>query len=295
MRQRVITGVLFTLGIALFIGPGLRWPWISTLLLFFVSIMTVQELLNAAEAGGLRMVRWPVFIGSMTFLLPLVLKLTSDVIELDAWNGAAAALALSLSALLGIMMMNLIVPLIKTGPDQLMSVAAGSLIMAYTAFPLTCSILLLYYVPLGWYWLVLALIAPWASDVTAYFTGSAIGRNHILPKISPKKTLEGCLGGLAGTVVVLILYTEFVLLRVTKIRPDMLQHFLFALVGGIVLSIASQFGDWLASVIKRRVGIKDFGKLLPGHGGILDRFDSAFFTMPITLLLAILYWQFFQT
>jgi hypothetical protein len=63
--------------------------------LFFVGIMTVQELLNAAEAGGLRMVRWPVFIGSMTFLLPLVLKLTSDVIELDAWNGAAAALALS--------------------------------------------------------------------------------------------------------------------------------------------------------------------------------------------------------
>ncbi len=60
------------------------------------------------------------------------------------------------------------------------------------------------------------------------------------------------MGGLAGTVVVLILYAEFVLLRVTKIRPDMLQHFLFALVGGIVLSIASQFGDWLASVIKRR-------------------------------------------
>ncbi len=99
---------------------------------------------------------------------------------------------------------------------------------------------------------------------------------------------------MAGTVIVLVLYAEFVLIRVTEVRPDMLMHLLFALIGGVVLSLASQLGDWLASVIKRRVGIKDFGKLLPGHGGILDRFDSAFFTMPITLLLAILYWQFFQ-
>lgn len=294
MRQRVITGIVFTLGISLFIGPGLRWPWISTILLVFVSIMTVHELINAAESGGLKMVRWPIYIGSLTFLMPLILKLTSDVISLDAWNGAAAALALSLSALMGLMMMNLIIPLINKGPNLLMSVASGSLIMAYTAFPLTCSVLLLYFVPLGWYWLVLALVAPWASDVFAYFTGSAIGRRHILPNISPKKTLEGCLGGLAGTVIVFAIYAEFVLLRVTNIRPDILMHLLFTLVGGIVLSLASQLGDWLASVIKRRAGIKDFGNILPGHGGILDRFDSAFFTMPITLLLAILYWQFFQ-
>jgi phosphatidate cytidylyltransferase len=255
--------------------------------------MTVQELLNAADKGGLQTIRWPVFLGSLTFLLPLLVFYSTDISQLDNWNGTATGLALAFSALLGVMMINLILPLISSGPDNFISVSAGSLIMAYVAFPLTCSILLLYFVPLGWYWLIIALLAPWASDVTAYFTGSAIGRHHILPKISPKKTLEGCLGGIIGTVIVLMLYSEIVLLRVTQVRPDLAMHLLFAMVGGVVLSIASQLGDWLASVMKRCAGIKDFGKLLPGHGGVLDRFDSAFFTMPVTFLLAILYWQFF--
>src|SRR5690554_890960 len=120
MRQRVITGIIFTLGIAIFIGPGILWPWISVILLLFVCLMTVQELLNAADAGGLKTIRLPVFVGALTFLLPLALRFSADAMELDVWNGAAAGLALTLAVLLGLMMINLILPLINKGPDQLM-------------------------------------------------------------------------------------------------------------------------------------------------------------------------------
>ena len=294
MKQRVITGVLFTIGIALFIAPGLKWLWVPLILLLFVCLVAVQELLNAVQTGGLKTPRIPVFVGSLTFLAPLILTgLGSTTIMKQDTSSTVAGLALSLFALISIMILNLIVPLLKTGPEGLLATAAGSLIMAYVAFPLVCSVLLLYTVKLGWFWLVLALLTPWASDVSAYFTGSAIGRHRFLPHISPKKTIEGCIGGVVGTVIVLMLYFELVLARMNESRPEAWRNLIFAAVAGIILSLASQLGDWLASAIKRRVGIKDFGRLLPGHGGILDRFDSAFFTMPATLVLALLYWSLF--
>lgn len=117
-------------------------------------------------------------------------------------------------------------------------------------------------------WLV--LIAAFGSDIMAYFTGYAIGKHKLAPNLSPKKTIEGSVGGALGATIFCGLFGYFVM-------PDLFhQCIIMGLVGGIV----SQCGDLTASAFKRKMGIKDYGHLIPGHGGIMDRFDSVIFVAP---------------
>ena len=134
--------------------------------------------------------------------------------------------------------------------------------------------------------MVIGLFAPWVSDVFAYFTGSFIGKHKIVPHISPKKTWEGCIGGAVFTSLITALFFAFIMYDIIDVGISYTMYITFAALFGFVLSCVSQLGDWLASSIKRMVDIKDFGKLMPGHGGIMDRFDSAFFTLPVALGLA---------
>lgn len=118
-------------------------------------------------------------------------------------------------------------------------------------------------------WLV--IFGAFATDVMAYFTGVACGRHKLCPKISPKKTIEGSLGGLAGSIVVCGLFGWF-------LAHDLFLH---CVIIGALCGVVSQFGDLTASIFKRKMGIKDYGNVIPGHGGILDRFDSVLFTAPL--------------
>lgn len=126
-------------------------------------------------------------------------------------------------------------------------------------------------------WLI--FIGAWGSDTCAYCVGKLIGKHKLPSKLSPNKTIEGCLGGILGAALIGFLYA----LAFYKDRDYWWQ---FALIGGIS-SVISQIGDLAASAIKRNHDIKDYGKLIPGHGGILDRFDSIIFTAPMVYILAI--------
>jgi len=117
-------------------------------------------------------------------------------------------------------------------------------------------------------WLI--FISAFGTDIAAYFTGFAIGKHKLCPNISPKKTIEGAVGGVAGSVALCGLFGYFLLNDI----------FIHCLVIGAACGVISQFGDLTASVFKRNMGIKDFGNLIPGHGGVLDRFDSVLFTAP---------------
>lgn len=121
--------------------------------------------------------------------------------------------------------------------------------------------------PIMW---VVFLIA-FGTDTFAYIIGSKFGKKRLCPDISPKKSVEGAFGGIAGSILVTILYGVFF-----KIEP-LWSLSILALVG----SVLSQLGDLTASRIKRLTGIKDFGSIMPGHGGMLDRFDSVIFTAPL--------------
>lgn len=118
-------------------------------------------------------------------------------------------------------------------------------------------------------------ITAWGSDTFAYFTGCRFGKNKLCPHLSPKKTVEGALGGIAGSLILVVLYA-----LIFKI-----DNMLFVILAGIFGAIAGQIGDLVASKIKRICDIKDFGYIMPGHGGVLDRFDSILLTTPVIYFL----------
>lgn len=136
----------------------------------------------------------------------------------------------------------------------------------------------------GIYLVWMIFISSWICDSCAYLTGILIGKHKMTPKLSPKKSVEGAVGGVAGSALAGALYGYFI---VESVVAEQQITWVFALIGGIGAMI-SQIGDLAASAIKRNHGIKDYGHLIPGHGGIMDRFDSVIFTAPMIYGLALL-------
>ncbi len=126
----------------------------------------------------------------------------------------------------------------------------------------------------GVYTVWLIFITSWICDTCAYFTGVAIGKHRLAPVLSPKKSIEGAVGGVIGSGLVGFIYG--------KLIGEHALEFAVICAAGAVLS---QFGDLFASGIKREQGIKDYGRLIPGHGGVLDRFDSVIVTAPCVYIL----------
>lgn len=123
------------------------------------------------------------------------------------------------------------------------------------------------------------------TDSFAYFSGVAFGKTKIIPHISPKKTVEGSIGGAFSCMLFMMLY-GWIFVNRTGFTPIPLYHFAFL---GLLCGVVSQLGDWGASAIKRSTGIKDFGRLIPGHGGIMDRADSVLFVAPIIYIYTSLF------
>ena len=134
------------------------------------------------------------------------------------------------------------------------------------------------------YLLILTLFATFSTDTFAYFVGSKFGKKKLCPSISPNKTIEGSLGGLVGSILIVFM-VGFFLNRVYNLHINEIHFFAVGLLSGSI----SQIGDLTASVIKRYCGIKDYGNLLPGHGGILDRLDSLMFTAPIVYMYYLIF------
>jgi len=128
---------------------------------------------------------------------------------------------------------------------------------------------------------VLPLLLTWATDVGAYAFGRTFGKKKLIPSVSPGKTVEGAVGGLGLTIIVSLLYVRFILMPYAQLGLTIQGAVLF----GIVVSVAAQTGDLAESLLKREAGVKDSSRIIPGHGGILDRFDSILFVMPIAFLL----------
>ena len=125
-------------------------------------------------------------------------------------------------------------------------------------------------------WLI--FLSAFGCDVGAYFTGMVFGKHKLIPQLSPKKTVEGAIGGVVVAVSICVVYGVFLESRNGLAGVDTV---LLCFITGFLGSIFSQIGDLAASAMKRYVGIKDFGKIMPGHGGVLDRFDSVLFAAPV--------------
>ena len=140
----------------------------------------------------------------------------------------------------------------------------------------------------GRYLFLMPFIFSWTTDSFAYFSGRLFGKHKLIPQVSPKKTVEGSIGGMIFCVAVACLYG----LIVKSAFGDVAPNYVALIVGGLLASVVSQIGDLVMSAIKRQYGIKDFGFFLPGHGGLLDRFDSS---IAVTVLLVVInaYYPFF--
>lgn len=124
------------------------------------------------------------------------------------------------------------------------------------------------------------LVVTWICDTAAMFTGKAVGGPKLAPVVSPGKTRSGGIGGLVGAILAAVLWARFALAP-AGVEVTLVQAILF----GVVIGIVAQVGDLVESVFKREVGLKDSGGLIPGHGGILDRFDSLYFVLPVAAAL----------
>ncbi len=136
----------------------------------------------------------------------------------------------------------------------------------------------------GIFYVMVAFLLSMVADTGAYFVGRACGKHKLAPVVSPKKTVEGAIGGAVFNVVAMCLYT----LLLNRCFGFTQVQYLYAVIYGIVGAAVSILGDLTLSVVKRQVGIKDYGTIFPGHGGILDRFDSTMLVAPLTELLVLL-------
>ena len=140
------------------------------------------------------------------------------------------------------------------------------------------------------FFILLVLCFAWGGDTCAYFAGRAFGKHKLCPKVSPKKTVEGAVGGVLGTmlfgVIITVAYSVIAdrTEAFTQSNIGVSMYLIIALLG-VVAAVLGIYGDLFASVVKRQCGIKDYGTIFPGHGGILDRFDSVMFIAPFVSMV----------
>ncbi|MHB8066237.1 MAG: phosphatidate cytidylyltransferase [Ruminiclostridium sp.] len=127
-------------------------------------------------------------------------------------------------------------------------------------------------------------IGAWGTDTMAYTFGRLFGKRKIIPEISPKKTLAGAIGGILGCIALMIVFGF-----ITEAYFSLRISFVVLALLGLICGMVSQIGDWSASAVKRYVNVKDFGNIMPGHGGVLDRFDSILFVAPAVYFVLTLF------
>ena len=138
---------------------------------------------------------------------------------------------------------------------------------------------------IGVFCVILVFVISWVCDVFAFAVGSLIGKHKLIPEVSPKKTVEGAIGGIVFSALLCLAYGLVIDLFFENIQVNYLYLFLF----GAILSVVSQLGDLVASLIKREYGVKDYGSIFPGHCGVMDRFDSVLAVSTIILILSIVF------
>lgn len=268
MKQRVITGILFGI---IFVGALCLMN--TVVFPIFLAALSGIAVWEVEKAVGLKNKPIMFFSLALSVAIPFIVHFHATL-PVAAFGSIYVVLILIF----------MLLEFEKTKFEQ-----AVTAIFASVCIPFSFSLMLVFrdihihlngYTKIdGVYLILFAVFASWMTDIFAYFVGSKFGKHKLCPKISPKKSVEGAIGGVVGAIALNVL-----LLFVFKkffFEGESGLSYLSVVVLSIVLSVVSMFGDLAASTIKRNFGIKDFGKLLPGHGGIMDRFDSVLFVLPV--------------
>lgn len=258
LKQRVMTGVGLACGIVAVLLLSEHY-WFLKVIAVLLSLIAAYELCRAGEYLKRKAFLFGTMAASIFFALFGSPKLAGIVLLL---------------ALMGAIYLMRQIQNMKTVPEWMILLAAS--VSAYF-FGLLTEIRSQ---PHGFLLLTMAILIPVITDIGAYFFGKRFGKHKLAPVISPKKTWEGSVGGTVSAVVLLILAVWVLELNgIVRINIRYLTNYL------LIASCISQLGDLTFSTIKRIVGVKDYGTMLPGHGGILDRFDSLLVVIPFTVFV----------
>ncbi len=189
------------------------------------------------------------------------------------------------AALFAYLLYMFFVAVFKRGEMKFEEVAKAFAAATYIVFSFTALSVTRYAnIKTGLWNLIIILVAAWGSDVFAYFTGRLFGRHKLIPEVSPKKTVEGAIGGIVCATGLSILYGFIV-----SVATDLVPNYIVLAICGFTLSIVSQLGDLIASLIKRENDVKDYGNVFPGHGGVMDRFDSVLSIATVLMAICLLF------
>ncbi|WP_168122220.1 phosphatidate cytidylyltransferase [Paenibacillus sp. HB172176] len=258
MRQRLITGVLAG---AIFFAITIAGGPLYTLLLVLLAIIGFSEYTRMNGVSPLQPSALLGYLGVLLFVLPW-----------RAWEVEFPSALTIVWTLTFVLLALTVVSKNKTTIDGVALLLLGAI---YVGFGFSAMIAVRGIESDGLFWTALSFGCIWASDVGAYFAGRAFGRRKMWPSISPNKTVEGALGGVLLSLIVAVLFAVF--------STDLIPLWK-ALLFGLVVAIAGQFGDLIQSAYKRIRNLKDTGTLLPGHGGVLDRCDSWLIVFPLLMV-----------
>lgn len=267
MKQRLITAAV---GLILMVALLYMFQTIAlNIFTAVISLVALYELLMATKyvKNKYLLIISFIYAGFYPFLM---------FFNLQGLRGLALFLYLSLIFLL---------MLDKHGDLRFEYVAMIAFVTVLIPFSMSCGIRLRdVYLEDGLFFFILAFCGAWITDAGCYFVGTFLGKTKLAPEISPKKTVEGFVGGIIVNVAVTLLLGAGYGLICSLSGAEMIVHYWQFLLFGFLSALLSVLGDLTASLIKRQCSVKDFGTIMPGHGGILDRFDSVLFVMPFTYI-----------
>lgn len=258
MKTRIRTALV---GVPILIVALILRGWFAELLLVALTFIAMDECYKALRAAGYRVCTWGGYAAAAAMR------------PLSRFMGVLDPLLLVVGAM-GISMLGVLLNRRPTFPD-----AAASVYPLFTCLlPFSMFMMMLnttYGRVPGVALITMAFGVAYGCDAMAYLGGRTFGRHKLCPEVSPKKTVEGAVCGLAGGVLLGLLVRAFFVHLLRMPMPGIPAAILLGVIG----SVAGQVGDLTASLLKRYSGIKDYGKVFPGHGGVMDRFDSVIFTL----------------
>ena len=275
MKQRIITALVI-LAVAV---PILIF---SQYVVFQIALAALSGIAMFEVLGVLKL-RRNLFLAIPAYAVSVAAPFSAYFVN-DSWqNGYILLLC---TVLFGYMMYSFAIAVFERGKLKFSDVATLLILLVYVTVAFTSLALLRKMGDgvQGALYLGLVFTAAWVTDVFAYFTGYFFGKHKLIPEISPKKTVEGSIGGIVFATAAFLLFGLIV-----DLTGAYTVNYISLLISGIILSVISQIGDLIASLVKREHGIKDYGFIFPGHGGVLDRFDSVIATAGPVMIICILY------
>ncbi len=284
MKVRIITAVVAIVCIFPFFWfsdpVGLSNPlnYVFPLLISAISFVSVWELLHCIGLDKKYVISIPLYLVALAF--PMLARVMVDMREEFVRVAALTALAFVIY-LFGVIVFQF--GKLDMGKIALLYMASFYVIGGYSGI-----VLLRDEGEAGRFLFLIPFVFAWVTDTFAYFSGRLFGKHKLIPAVSPKKTVEGAIGGTVFCAATALLYGVIV-----NACFDVRPNYVVLILSGLAIAVVSQLGDLIMSAIKRQFEVKDFGTMLPGHGGLLDRFDSS---LAVTVLVLIIntYLPFFQ-